>query len=60
MGERVEAEDLTRMVGHMGEFGFKQILKPQELAGGRVQIHGMPCYNTQKDLYTPEAVKKLI
>jgi hypothetical protein len=60
MVEKVEAEELTRMMGYMGEFGFKQILKPQELAGGRVHIHGMPCYNTQKDLYTPEAVKELI
>lgn len=42
------------------EIGFRQIDEPVELAGGRVHIHGMPCYNTQKDLYTPEAVKELI
>lgn len=60
MNERVEAKRLTKMRGHIGEFGFEQILEPKELAGGRIQLHGMPCYNTQKELYTPEAVRSLV
>lgn len=60
MGEKVSDKKLQHMRKYTEDIGFRQIIEPIELAGGRLKIHGMPCYNTQKELYTPEAVKELI
>lgn len=60
MDEKLGPKKLQALRENMESFGFRQIIQPEELAGGRVKIHGMPCYNTQKELYTPEAVRSLI
>lgn len=60
MNEKLGPKKLQALRENMESLGFKQILQPVQLAGGRVKLHGMPCYNTQKELYTPEAIRSLV
>jgi predicted MPP superfamily phosphohydrolase len=60
MLEKIAQNELDRLNWGTKEIGFKQITHPVDLANGRIRLHGMPCYNTQKGLYTPESVRELI
>lgn len=54
LGELDWLNDTTR------EIWFRQILSPIELAGWKIRIQGMPCYNTQRELYTHKSIRELI
>lgn len=59
MWEKVFPTKLRWLQEAIGEMGVQYLTEPVILGNGRIKIHTMPCYNTQKELYTPEAVREL-
>lgn len=60
MLEKISSENLVLLNGATEEIGFKQIIEPIQLSWGRIQLHGMPCYNTQSELYGSSIIRELI
>lgn len=60
MGEKISGQKLWILNDYTNELGFQQILKPIDIIGGKIRLHGMPCFNTQPELYGSRAIRELI
>ncbi len=60
MLEKISPKNLEGLRRLIGDLGFDYIDKPIEIWGDKIKLHSMPCHNTQKELYTPEAVRELL
>lgn len=60
MLEKIAQNELDRLNWSTKEIGFKQITEPVDLANGRIRLHGVPCYNTQPELYGSRLIRQLI
>jgi predicted MPP superfamily phosphohydrolase len=60
MLEKIAQSELDRLNWGTREMWFRQIIEPVDLENGRIRLHGMPCYNTQLELYGSRIIRELI